>query len=177
MLITDQSFTLALQQSSVAQTIQTLGDRSTYIGSSDIGQCPRKVVLGKVSPAQHSLKTLLHFKRGHLTEEIVADVSTDFAPERQKAIHERIPYCALCEFIDLEGSASQVSRNCPRCQEPLSLLPVSAHIDFLLPGNRIIEVKSTSLSEVQPAWETQLAFQMMLLQRETNRHAEGALLY
>jgi CRISPR-associated exonuclease Cas4 len=176
MRVTEETFTTALQAASHTQTAQTLGDRSTYIGASDIGQCPRKVILGKVVPTQHSLKTLLHFKRGHLTEEIVAEVLQDFVPERQKAVCESIPYCSLCEFISLEGSANQVSPNCPRCQEPMSLLPVAAHIDFLLPGNRIIEVKSTSLTEVLAAWETQLVFQMMLLQRETRRHVEGALL-
>lgn len=175
MFITDHNFRVALQEESVRQTSNTLGDRSKYVGSSDVGQCPRKAVLGKVSPVQHSLKSLLHFKRGHLTEDIVADVLRDFEPERQKTVHEHIQYCSLCEFIHLEG-ARQPARNCPRCQEPLTVMPIMAHIDFLLPGNRIVEVKSTGLSEVQKSWETQLAFQMMLLQRTTKRHSEGALL-
>ena len=173
MRVTPESFTTALQAASHAQTAQTLGDRSKYVGASDIGQCPRKVILGKVVPAQHSLKTLLHFKRGHLTEEIVAEVLRDFEPERQRTISDEIPYCPLCEYVETEQRSSAL---CPRCQESMNLLPVKTHLDFLLPGNRIIEVKSTSLLEVQKSWEDQLAFQMLLLHRETGRHVEGALL-
>ena len=36
----------ALQQLASQQTAATLGDRSTYLGASDIGACPRKTILG-----------------------------------------------------------------------------------------------------------------------------------
>jgi len=49
-----------------------LGDRATYIGASDIGQCPRKVVLSKQEETAHDLATLIKFARGHLAENIVA---------------------------------------------------------------------------------------------------------
>ena len=38
----------ALQQLAIQQTEETLGDRSTYLGASDIGACPRKTILRKL---------------------------------------------------------------------------------------------------------------------------------
>ena len=39
----------ALQQLASQQTVETLGDRSTYLGASDIGSCPRKTILTKLN--------------------------------------------------------------------------------------------------------------------------------
>jgi CRISPR-associated exonuclease Cas4 len=33
-----------------------LGDRTEYVGASDVGQCPRKVVLSKTQPVPHDLQ-------------------------------------------------------------------------------------------------------------------------
>ena len=49
----------------------SLGDRSTYIGASDIGNCPRKVYLDKVNPQTIEAEQALIFTRGHLAEDIV----------------------------------------------------------------------------------------------------------
>ena len=62
----------ALQQLASQQTAATLGDRSTYLGASDIGACPRKTILGKLQPPEADLITLLRHRRGHMAEEIVA---------------------------------------------------------------------------------------------------------
>ena len=35
-----------------------LGDRSTYVGSSDVAGCPRKIVLSKTEPPDHELATI-----------------------------------------------------------------------------------------------------------------------
>ena len=32
-----------------------LGDRTEYVGASDVGQCPRKVVLSKTQPVPYDL--------------------------------------------------------------------------------------------------------------------------
>lgn len=46
-----------------------LGDRSQYIGASDIGQCPRKCYLSKISEVILEERELLAFARGHASEE------------------------------------------------------------------------------------------------------------
>ena len=45
-----------------------LGDRTEYVGASDVGQCPRKVILSKTQPLPHDLQTLIRFERGNLVE-------------------------------------------------------------------------------------------------------------
>ena len=43
-----------------------LGNRTEYVGASDVGQCPRKVVLSKTQPVPHDSQTLIRFERGNL---------------------------------------------------------------------------------------------------------------
>src|SRR5512145_267284 len=62
----------ALQQLAIQQTEETLGDRSTYLGASDIGACPRKTILRKLHTPEADLVTLLRQRRGHMAEEVVA---------------------------------------------------------------------------------------------------------
>ncbi len=50
-------------------TEETLGDRRDYLGASDIGYCPRKVILERIHTSEHDLATLLRFQRGHMAEE------------------------------------------------------------------------------------------------------------
>jgi CRISPR-associated exonuclease Cas4 len=69
-------FLTSLRNLSKQHTEETLGDRRSYLGASDIGQCSRKVVLERISPKEHDLTTLLRFERGHMAEEIVAKVFT-----------------------------------------------------------------------------------------------------
>ncbi len=45
-----------------------LGDRTQYIGSSDVGSCARKVYLSKKNRTEHSFSTMLRFSRGHVKE-------------------------------------------------------------------------------------------------------------
>lgn len=65
-----------LQKFAKQHTLTTLGDRSSYLGASDIGYCPRKVILDRLHPAEHDLATLLRFQRGHMAEDIVANAMT-----------------------------------------------------------------------------------------------------
>ena len=48
-----------------------LGNRAKYIGASDIGKCGEQAVMDKVSKPSHSVKTLVRFLRGHITETII----------------------------------------------------------------------------------------------------------
>ena len=54
----------SLRKLAKQHTEETLGDRSNYLGASDIGYCPRKVILEKINPTEHDLATLLRFERG-----------------------------------------------------------------------------------------------------------------
>lgn len=62
--IWDKAFLDTLSEESV----KSLGDRSLYIGSSDIGSCPRRVFLTKTQPNAHSIEQGIVFQRGHLAE-------------------------------------------------------------------------------------------------------------
>jgi CRISPR-associated exonuclease Cas4 len=62
----------ALQQLAFQQTEATLGDRSTYLGASDIGAYPCKTILRKLHAPESDLVTLLRQRRGHMAEEVVA---------------------------------------------------------------------------------------------------------
>ena len=46
-------------------TESSLGDRSTYVGASDVTSCLRKAYLSKIQPVEHSLEQMIIFERGH----------------------------------------------------------------------------------------------------------------
>ena len=133
----------ALQQLAVQHTVETLGDRATYLGTSEIGACPRKTILSKLNPPQSDLVTLLRFRRGHMAEDIVAAAFTAAGfTNFQRQVEVRAP-----------GD-----------------VPVAAHIDFVFtsPARKtmaVLEVKSPETLPDQPfgSWETQLYLQMGLL--------------
>ena len=59
-----------LAQHSARMTVQSLGNRSKYIGMSDIGAyltCPRMAILNRLHPSkrEESLSRLLTLNRGH----------------------------------------------------------------------------------------------------------------
>ncbi len=41
-----------------------LGNRSMYVGASDVAQCPRKAILSKTHPAAEDLNTLIRYQGG-----------------------------------------------------------------------------------------------------------------
>jgi len=47
---------------------ESLGDRTQYIGSSDVAGCTRKAALQRKDPKSPSVPTLLKFARGHAAE-------------------------------------------------------------------------------------------------------------
>jgi len=48
-----------MAQVNAQRTQETLGDRTEYIGASDLGQCPRKVVISKVLVRARHLEPLV----------------------------------------------------------------------------------------------------------------------
>lgn len=133
----------ALQQLATQQTVETLGDRATYLGVSEIGSCPRKTILSKLNPPEADLVSLLRFRRGHMAEDIVAAAFT------------------AAGFTNFERQVEV---------RYTSDVPVMAHIDFVFTSKArktmaVLEVKSPETIPAQPygSWETQLYLQMGLL--------------
>lgn len=123
-----------------------LGDRMQYIGSSDVGSCPRKVCLQKTSPSgAPDLTTMLKFSRGHVAETLLIEI---FNAGGARPLYD-----------------TQVEVSHP-------VYPLKAHIDFLFytdfddkPHLHIVELKSVSgiPDEPYPQWIDQINFQLGLL--------------
>lgn len=122
-----------------------LGDRSQYIGSSDVAGCARKVYLQKKQPITPSFSTMLKFSRGHAAEILIENIFNA---------------AGVAHLYD-----TQVELEHP-------FYPLKAHVDFLFhadldgtPEHHIIEVKSVSdiPDEPYPQWIDQLSFQLGLL--------------
>ncbi|MDO3380408.1 hypothetical protein [Geoalkalibacter halelectricus] len=117
-----------------------LGDRTTYVGASDIAGCPRKAVLSKTTPEAFSVKTRIRFARGHAAEDLLASLfeAGGLKFEREtEVIHPEFDF-------------------------------IRAHVDFLFrTADRIhaIEVKSVDGIPTEPygSWVEQLHVQMGLL--------------
>ncbi|MCB6542099.1 hypothetical protein LI168_07805 [Desulfovibrio desulfuricans] len=114
-----------LQTVSQQNTIAHLGDRSTYVGMSDIGrhwECPRAALARKALPTTNSLERLLILQRGHWFE---------------SGVGQALASLGLHVLPQLEITWQHQS------------VPIKAHLDFVLvwgtPVNaiRILEVKST----------------------------------
>ena len=139
-----------------------LGDRTTYIGASDIAGCPRKAILEKLSPAPRRPKQLLIFARGHLAQAMYAryfKLATTFK---------------VYEEVELRHPGNKNLR---------------CHIDLLLiakdqAGNptrvHVVEVKSTDGIPEEPysSWVDQLNFQLGLVNMCycSNVHIGGSIL-
>lgn len=138
-------------------TEETLGDRSNYLGASDIGYCPRKVIMERIHPSDHDLATLLRFQRGHMAEDIIAKAFTAGG------------------YTNFER---QVEVTLP------GVAPLKAHIDFVFTSEAhkfksILEIKSTSAIPKDPygSWESQLYLQMGALSRQHPDYTvKGAIL-
>lgn len=121
-----------------------LGDRTGYVGASDIAGCPRKAALGKQCPSSHDIKTLLRFSRGHAAQAMYADFFRTGGALFEEEVEVRHP----------------------------DIPEIRCHIDFLFYANRqtkrlhIVEMKSTDGIPDEPysSWVDQLHVQMGLLQ-------------
>ena len=121
-----------LQVVSQQSTVAHLGDRSTYVGMSDIGQhweCPRAALARKVLPTTDSLKRLLTLQRGHWFESGVGQALTSLG------LH-------VLPQLEINWQYQGV--------------PIKAHLDFVLVWGtsvnaiRILEVKSTDKLPASP---------------------------
>lgn len=122
------------------ETLKTLGDRSQYVGSSDLGKCPLNIFWSKTQEIDYGLNQLLIFERGHNAEKIIENALNGLGIEfeQQKEVK------GIGEF--------------DFCK---------THIDFYLPQESlIIEVKSTANFNndfIWDSWNQQVQFQMGLL--------------
>ena len=103
-----------------------LGNRLEYVGSSDVGNCPRKCVLGKLNPVKPDLSSLIRFARGHAVEKMVRDalVWNDVKHHYQlEASHPKKPFKVHVDFTFENRPVSQIHvfpadlyklRNCSR---------------------------------------------------------------
>ena len=121
-----------LQTVAHKDTLAHLGDRSSYIGMSDIGQhweCPRAALARKVLSTTNSLERLLTLQRGHWFE---------------SGVGKALASLGLYVLPQLEINWQHQG------------VPIKAHLDFVLvwgaPVNaiRILEVKSTDKLPASP---------------------------
>ena len=146
-----------LQKLAEQHTQETLGDRREYLGASDIGYCPRKVILDRINQPKHDLPTLFRFQRGHKAEDIIAEAFT------------------AAGYSNFER---QVELNLP-CDTP-----VKAHLDFVFTSHAhkiksVLEVKSSGHVPDGPygSWESQLYLQMGALADQYPEYSiRGAIL-
>ena len=172
--ITANHITAGLAKARQHHTANSLGDRSTYVGASDIGHCPRKAVLEKIAPKDPDLATLIRFARGHLAEEIIAEALSAAQPDRQVELEADIPYCPHCRCWTAHPASGPM--HCPDCGEPLRLLPLKAHCDFVFDDDLVLECKSAQTTEIQDSWRTQLQTQMLLYEHCTGEAPRAAFL-
>lgn len=146
-----------LEYCNVQNTNTFLGDRSSYVGVSDIAkylQCPRAAILGKTNDTVLSLGQLLMFQRGHWFEaglgEALSSIGLKFIPQLEIS-------------IKYKGT------------------PIKAHLDFTLvwnkpyPAIRILEIKSMDKIPVAPyeAHENQIQTQVSILYKYWNKKVFG----
>ena len=146
-----------LERSAEQRTAIQLGDRSQYVGMSDIGKmldCPRAALVGKLFVPEYrdtagALKRQLLLQRGHWFE---------------TGVHQALTGCGLSPLSQLEIEIRHEN------------IPIKAHLDFTLvadqlqPTVRILEVKSavrlpTTLSE---SYAMQIGGQTALLKAYWN---------
>lgn len=127
-------------------SLQSLGDRASYVGSSDISSCLRKTYLDKTSENDYDLTTLIRFQRGHIAEGIVKVMLDGLNPISQLELNS-----------SYEGAT------------------LKAHIDFALENKDeivIVEVKSvsTTVSEPYLSWNLQVQYQMAMLAKSKSKN-------
>lgn len=142
-----------LEYCNVQNTNTFLGDRSSYVGVSDIAkypQCPRSAILGKVKDVNLSLDQLLIFQRGHWFETGVAEALSSIGLKFISQLEISVKY---------KGT------------------PIRAHLDFTLvwnkpyPAIRILEIKSMDKIPMAPyeAHENQIQTQVNILYKYWNK--------
>ncbi len=129
-----------LREALKKETEEKLGDRSQYIGASDISGCIRAAYLNKKENIELPVEKLVVFERGHYVEEIV-----------QKMMG-KLPYKREVEFSSNDNP-----------------FPAKVHIDFVLYKKEekeitLIEVKSQDKDDftIYPSYLLQVNFQWLV---------------
>ncbi len=126
-------------------TKKNLGDRSKYIGASDVSSCLRKAYLSKKQKVDYSIDQLLTFQRGHAFEKEIVE-----------------------KFLFGETYKKQVEIN----SKASNGFAISAHLDFVMYDKEaktatVIEAKSTRGDiEFYDSYHIQVQLQMGLLQKQ-----------
>ena len=126
-------------------TENSLGDRSRYVGASDISGCLRSSYLSKVAKKEDDISQLLTFERGHQFENIVR------------------------KFLYGETFKEQVEIKNAKTSNGFPLKP---HLDFVIYDKErkkatIVEAKSTKNTiELYESYVLQIQIQMGLLQEQ-----------
>ncbi len=134
----------------------SLGDRSQYIGASDVAGCPRKAVLTKLDAPEHDLGTLIKFARGHLTELMLIAGLKKHSKSLPKWKHQY-------------EAKSKMRKH------------IKAHLDFLFTSKNVLavlEVKSVDGIPADPyeGWVQQVHMQMGLVKEEyPDKAVKGAI--
>jgi CRISPR-associated exonuclease Cas4 len=137
----EANFRAALKKDSVS----SLGDRSTYIGASDISGCLRAAYLNKTSKREEDIKQLLIFERGHAFENIVEKFFYGMTYKKQ---------------VEIKGAKTSNG------------FPLKPHLDFVLYDKAaktatVVEAKSTKGEiTLYDSYVFQLQLQMGLLQAQ-----------
>ena len=125
----------------------SLGNRSKYIGASDIAGCLRKSYLDKVDPKEISSKQAIIFQRGHISEELIK-LGLDI---------KKIPYKYQEEISD-------------------GFIKAHLDFLFTKKDEMIVvEVKSsTNIPEnIYESWMLQIQLQMHLVQKKHSKYTRG----
>lgn len=128
---------------------ESLGNRAKYIGGSDVGGCPYKVINSKLRKIPPTFKQAIIQERGHMAEDMIAMMLTDISYDRQAVVRGE-----------------------------LDNFPLKAHLDFLIKGrdrNVIVEAKTVSSPIDVPyeSWILQVQFQMGLLMNEISNESHS----
>lgn len=138
-------------------TNSNLGDRRTYIGSSDIGQCPKKAYLSKMQGEIHELKQQLIFKRGLVAEGII-----------KQGLSNNPKFIKFDEQVELCGKND--------------INFIKTHIDFLVEYSQelvIIECKTISSplpnNAPRESWIYQVQLQLGLLKEASKKESRAII--
>ena len=126
-----------LQAVAHKDTLAHLGDRSSYIGMSDIGQhweCPRAALARQVLPTTNSLERLLTLQRGHWFEsgvgQALASLGLHVLPQLEiNWQHQGVPIKAHLDFVLVWGAPVNAIRILEvKSTDKLPALPHDSHL-------------------------------------------------
>ncbi len=149
---------LPFLEKGLSSTDSGLGDRSKYIGSSDIGQCFKKSYLSKLKGETHDLKRLLIFERGHVAEGIV-----------RNGLQNNPAKVTFSEQVEVKGLNQEVAH-------------IKTHIDFVVEfPQELVVIECKTISSVLPegkpreSWIYQVQLQLGLLRQTSKKICRGLI--